>query len=805
MADATAPTTELGNMAALVATLGGRRSGPSVPSWDALMGDAEHVPELKGTSAFRAYDRMMTDAQVAAVMASTILPLMRYDWVLRPQPGVSDDALERIAADTGLTIEGAERQEGVDGGRFTFHEHLRAALRCLRYGVMPFEQVGTIDDDGWFRYRKLAERPPHTLDALNVAPDGGLVSITQEATGLTARGVEIPVNRLLVYSWEREGAAWQGRSMLRPMYKHWVVKDRLLRVDALKHERNGMGLPTAWAPPGATDEVMAALQEITSAMKAGEESGMTMPPGSDIRLLGVQGSLPDTIASVRYHDEQISKAGLALFLDLATSASGNRALSQTFEGMFGVAIDYIAQFVAATFTQHAIRDWFQWNVGADAAFPLLVAQRPANPELVVSDFRSLVEVGALALTPDDEAWVRRKVGAPPKVEQEDAAPTGAPFGYDLDSGIITIDERRAQLGLEARPDGLGTLTVPEFLAKFPAASTTAAIAGVPPTAATEPDPQDAGLPETVQAARRLQRWSSALARLKPRRGQHVHAAAPGAKRASDFDPKRYPENARRQPFDHEVRAATDFTVLLDEWDSARSKLVEEWRKVRAEQDAQLMAAIVDADGDLAKLANLPSPVAGADVLDRAMLDMADSAARLMAAEAKAQGATIPTVDRDDLADMLAGRSDLAAQTMADDLASGVRKVAGNLTGGALTPAQVAEQVGQHLATLTDAYLEQQLGNVLTIAQNQGRMAAAEQAMEPASWYASELLDANTCPPCAAIDGKLYATVAEARADYPVGGYKDCDGRERCRGTIVVVYDDEAPPTLQGDMPGEGDA
>jgi hypothetical protein len=54
-------------------------------------------------------------------------------------------------------------------------------------------------------------------------------------------------------------------------------------------------------------------------------------------------------------------------------------------------------------------------------------------------------------------------------------------------------------------------------------------------------------------------------------------------------------------------------------------------------------------------------------------------------------------------------------------------------------------------------------------------------------YASELLDENTCVNCEKIDGHKYDTESEATSDYPSGGFADCLGGPRCRGTIVAVY------------------
>jgi hypothetical protein len=55
-------------------------------------------------------------------------------------------------------------------------------------------------------------------------------------------------------------------------------------------------------------------------------------------------------------------------------------------------------------------------------------------------------------------------------------------------------------------------------------------------------------------------------------------------------------------------------------------------------------------------------------------------------------------------------------------------------------------------------------------------------------YASEILDDKTCAKCAEHDEHEYASMSEARADYPEDGYKDCVSPAGCRGTLVLMYD-----------------
>lgn len=83
-------------------------------------------------------------------------------------------------------------------------------------------------------------------------------------------------------------------------------------------------------------------------------------------------------------------------------------------------------------------------------------------------------------------------------------------------------------------------------------------------------------------------------------------------------------------------------------------------------------------------------------------------------------------------------------------------------------------------------------------------AARDTPLEPKEVYASELLDSQTCGPCATVDGRTYQSLSDALDDYPsAGGFRGCLGGSRCRGTLVFVWPTEAAPTL--DVAGDGRA
>jgi hypothetical protein len=213
-----------------------------------------------------------------------------------------------------------------------------------------FEQVYRYDEgDRRFHLRKLAPRMPGSISEIEVARDGGLEYIRQHASGTLTPGSrsgvslfgslqspKIPVTQLVAYVNDQEAGNWLGVSYLRALFKHWLRKDRMLRVDAINNERNGAGVPIGYAPPGASREQIAELGALARSYRAGESAGGALPNGADLRFRGVEGTLPDILASIRYDDGQMAARFLAMFTKLGTTETGSRALGQTLVDFFAL-------------------------------------------------------------------------------------------------------------------------------------------------------------------------------------------------------------------------------------------------------------------------------------------------------------------------------------------------------------------------------------------------------------------------------------------------------------------------------------
>src|SRR5690554_5891140 len=255
---------------------------------------------------------------------------------------------------------------------------------------------------------------------------------------------------------------------------------------------------------------------------------------------------------------------------------------------------------------------------------------------------------------------------------------------------------------------------------------------------------------------------------------------------------------RRQPTDLETRARVDFADINDAWHQAVDDTLTAWADIQQAQREQITAAVqaaAEAD-DLDQLDTLTVDTGpAAELLYARMRAYAERAGRAQQAEAEAQGVTVPEWSLDDEAVTAAAFRDRIRQVArttarllgAGLVTSGVR--AAMRLFGSGSPAQVAGQVDDHLAGLSDASVREAIGGAMSAAQNEGRMAVLSVA-PPGTYVSSEALDASSCQPCRQVDGTRYGSLAEARAAYPTGGYTGCLGGARCRGFVVAVWNED---------------
>lgn len=237
----------------------------------------------------------------------------------------------------------------------------------------------------------------------------------------------------------------------------------------------------------------------------------------------------------------------------------------------------------------------------------------------------------------------------------------------------------------------------------------------------------------------------------------------------------------------------DLDAVQESWERRLDQLLSDWTEVTRDQRRQIADRVrmaITADDLNAIAAMSVSTAEATELLTEAMTDIALSAAKQASREAAKQGVRIDPVASD--TSTFAAVAGVMALLLAEGLTNSAGREALRRWSPSTSGDDVAKAVDEHLAELSDSFLAANLGGALTSAQNTGRMNTFLSGPSVAL-YASERNDSNTCKFCAAVDGRWIGNSddpdiwAKVQAIYPNGGYVDCLGGVRCRGTIVAVY------------------
>ncbi len=456
-------------------------AGGMQPAWHHQLGPGyvatgfEENPDLEFPESTAIYDRMRkTNGQVAALLRAINHPIIGTKWSLASE-GVPPEIVTFVETELGL---GEDDNGNPIAYNVRWRDHLREALLALPFGFMPFErvyQVGApypeqiaagIDTDLVAHLHKLAPRLPRTLQEVRVTQHGDLAGVLQAGIGWDASkagaGVRIigngrdqvndeaerylPRGLLAYYCFEREGADWTGSSILRAAYEAYMIRTQLVRVDAIAGERNGMGVPVVYYN-GAAGGNRGEARNIAASFRAGAAAGGALEDGQyRLELVTPNGQPRDVLASIRYHDQAISRSALAMFLDLGHDGGlGHGGVADTFHDLFVDSLGYVCGWIEETTTAEVIRDLVTNTFGVGAPCPRLKAE-PPSAQLTAEALKALADARIITPDPDLENDRRRHYGLP---EKPDLRVTGTPGDDDSPQALDPLAEEPGQIVRDA--------------------------------------------------------------------------------------------------------------------------------------------------------------------------------------------------------------------------------------------------------------------------------------------------------------------------------------------------------------------
>lgn len=360
----------------------------------------DYQANMTGLSAIQKYDKMRKgDGTVRSALKSMVTPITSTAWDVEYEDQNIEDFVEYNLFQT-MSI--------------TWSQFLEEAIRLyLAYGHMPYEKVYEVrmwKGKPYYMLRKFAPRLPGSIrkwETENNKPG------VQQYDPNTGENISIPMEKLVVFVCEKEGDNWQGVSVLRSAYKHWYMKDTLYKIDAVKGERQGLGIPYAKIEGGKTlsQAEVQKVEEQLANMRAHEKAFAIIPDGVEMGFFDMKaGATHDLMPSISHHDRQITKNVLAQFLEIGSaSSSGSYSASNDQIELFMMSLNGIAQYFKETIERYFIKELVDLNFGPQETYPQITFEQIGSEKAkgLAETMKTLVDANVIIPTDSDENHFRK--------------------------------------------------------------------------------------------------------------------------------------------------------------------------------------------------------------------------------------------------------------------------------------------------------------------------------------------------------------------------------------------------------------
>ena len=418
----------------------------------------EYVAELGlGLSAQRTYEEMYrSDAQVRTTLRAAFTPVLSALPYLKPFSQETPDLLISEFVNWNL----------FQGMSHTFSECLHNFVKCLYLGAEVDELVWiqkpwvsaqkSANSKNMICLQKFGHRPMNTIQSFNYDENGGPAGVTHlkfnpKDPNAQPKEVDIPIEKLVIFTWDQQGGDKRGLSVLRSAYKHWYYKENFYKIDGVQKERHGSGVPLIKLPVGYDEDDLKFAGNLGRNLRTNERAYILQPPGWEISFAQLSGNMVDALDSAIHHDLMIARNVLVQFINAGgQSATGgsNRSTGAVMLDLFLSSSQFFATLLADTLNTYVIPQLVRYNFNVDR-FPTLMFKGiggEKDKQAEAAAFRNLAQAGLITATPETEKWMRDYFGIA--------------FASDLDKVIAEKTKAAKQIenktGVNPQPDSQQT-------------------------------------------------------------------------------------------------------------------------------------------------------------------------------------------------------------------------------------------------------------------------------------------------------------------------------------------------------------
>ncbi len=335
----------------------------------------EFLPFLRGERGIKIFKEMKENDPVIGSMLFAFEFLSRQvPWRIEPVSEDNDDK-ERAEFISSALLDDMESH---------WNDTLSEIFTMLPFGWAWMEIVykrrggDTLDltkkskfDDQAIGWRKWALRGQESLESWIFKPDTDDLLGMRQRLFDSAKLVEIPLTKSLLFRTKVEKNNPEGRSLLRNAYRPWYFSKKMEEIEAIGVERDLAGLPML-TPPESVDiwnpnDAGAVLrkgnaEKLVRSIRRDEQEGIVKPFGWTLELLSTGGRRQMDISGIlNRYDQRKAMVMLADFILLGHEAVGSFALASSKTALFSVALGGILDIVAEVVNREAIPQLAKFN------------------------------------------------------------------------------------------------------------------------------------------------------------------------------------------------------------------------------------------------------------------------------------------------------------------------------------------------------------------------------------------------------------------------------------------------------------
>jgi hypothetical protein len=302
----------------------------------------------------------------------------------------------------------------------SWNEFLKEVLTYLEFGFSVFEKIYKIYDKKIY-IDDLAFRKQSSIQNWQINQGNGKIrGVTQLIQTDEHEGsniVEIPINKCIVFTNDKEGDNLTGESMLRPVYRNFKYKNMLYDISAKSIERYGIGVPLVTLPETVGESELLTAEEMAQNITSNQSSFIIKPNKEwEIEILTPNGSPlgDEVIKLIQEHNQSIPEVVLAGFLNLSKGGSGSYALSKDLTNFFTLILEEKANYISDQINKYVIKDLIIYNWGEQDYYPT-VRHTPLGDtdiDIFSKSISKLSESGLVVVNDKTQKYTHETLGLP---------------------------------------------------------------------------------------------------------------------------------------------------------------------------------------------------------------------------------------------------------------------------------------------------------------------------------------------------------------------------------------------------------